>query len=59
MPQALAWRDIGDARKLRRLKDLPHAELHLLATGHFALEDQGDEIARLMRAFLDRTLPRS
>ncbi|HKR36174.1 MAG TPA: alpha/beta hydrolase [Steroidobacteraceae bacterium] len=41
------------------LKDLPHAELHLLDTGHFALEDQGDEIARLMRAFLDRTLPHS
>jgi pimeloyl-ACP methyl ester carboxylesterase len=38
------------------LKDLPHAELHLLDTGHFALEDQGDEIARLMRAFLDKTL---
>jgi pimeloyl-ACP methyl ester carboxylesterase len=41
------------------LKDLPHAELHLLDTGHFALEDQGNEIARLMRAFLDKTLPRS
>jgi pimeloyl-ACP methyl ester carboxylesterase len=41
------------------LKDLPHAELHLLDTGHFALEDQGVEIARLMRAFLDRTLSRS
>jgi pimeloyl-ACP methyl ester carboxylesterase len=39
------------------LKDLPHAELHLLDTGHFALEDQGEEIARLMHAFLDRTLP--
>jgi pimeloyl-ACP methyl ester carboxylesterase len=38
------------------LQDLPHAELHLLDTGHFALEDQGDEIARLMRAFLDKTL---
>jgi pimeloyl-ACP methyl ester carboxylesterase len=41
------------------LKDLPHAELHLLDTGHFALEDQGEEIARLMRDFLGRTLPRS
>jgi pimeloyl-ACP methyl ester carboxylesterase len=37
------------------LKDLPRAELHLLDTGHFALEDQGDEIARLMRDFLGRT----
>ena len=33
------------------LKDLPRAELHLLDTGHFALEDQGEEIARLMRGF--------
>lgn len=41
------------------LKDLPRAELHLLDTGHFALEDQGEEIARLMRDFLDRALPRS
>jgi pimeloyl-ACP methyl ester carboxylesterase len=46
------------------LQDLPRAELHLLDTGHFALEDQGEEIARLMRGFLDktllgRTLPRS
>jgi pimeloyl-ACP methyl ester carboxylesterase len=37
------------------LKDLPRAELHLLDTGHFALEDQGEEIARLMRDFLART----
>ena len=41
------------------LRDLPKAELHLLDTGHFALEDQGDEIARLMRDFFDRTLPRT
>ena len=27
------------------LRDLPDAELHLLDTGHFALEDKGDEIA--------------
>ena len=37
------------------LKDLPRAELHLLDSGHFALEDQGEEIARLMRDFLART----
>ncbi len=41
------------------LQDLPKAELHLLDTGHFALEDQGGEIARLMRDFFGRTLPRS
>ena len=40
------------------LRDLPQAELHLLDTGHFALEDKGEEIARLMRDFLDRKLPR-
>ena len=39
------------------LKDLPGAELHLLDTGHFALEDQGEEIARLMNEFLARKLP--
>lgn len=40
------------------LRDLPDAELHLLDSGHFALEDKGDDIARLMRDFLDRKLPR-
>lgn len=40
------------------LRDLPQAELHLLDTGHFALEDKGQEIARLMRDFLDRELMR-
>lgn len=40
------------------LRDLPQAELHLLDTGHFALEDKGQEIARLMRDFLARKLPR-
>lgn len=37
------------------LRDLPNAELHLLDTGHFALEDKGDEIASLMFGFFDRT----
>jgi pimeloyl-ACP methyl ester carboxylesterase len=38
------------------LHDLPKAELHLLDTGHFALEDKGEEIARLMLDFFDRKL---
>jgi len=38
------------------LRDLPNAELHLLDTGHFALEDKGAEIAILMHDFLDRHL---
>ena len=40
------------------LKDLPDAELHLLDTGHFALEDKGDEISALMLDFFDRNLRR-
>lgn len=38
------------------LTDLPGAEFHPLDTGHFALEDQAPEIARLMRDFLGRVL---
>jgi pimeloyl-ACP methyl ester carboxylesterase len=38
------------------LRDLPAAELHLFDTGHFALEDKLDEMAPLIRNFLDRTL---
>ena len=38
------------------LRDLPDAELHLLDTGHFALEDKLDEVAPLIRGFLDRHL---
>jgi pimeloyl-ACP methyl ester carboxylesterase len=34
------------------LKDLPNAELHLLDTGHFALEEDGPHIAALIRQFL-------
>lgn len=36
------------------LPDLKKAELHLLDTGHFALEEEGATIARLMREFLAR-----
>ena len=36
------------------LTDLPRAELHLLDTGHFALEDKADEIAQHMLEFLGR-----
>ena len=37
-------------------RDLPNAEIHLLDTGHFALETNGPEIATLIREFLNRTL---
>lgn len=36
------------------MRDVPRAEVHLLDTGHFALEDQTEEIARLMQRFLKR-----
>ncbi|SCL53717.1 Pimeloyl-ACP methyl ester carboxylesterase [Micromonospora citrea] len=35
-------------------RDVPDAEIHLLDTGHFALETHGDEIAGLIRDFLRR-----
>jgi pimeloyl-ACP methyl ester carboxylesterase len=38
------------------LRDLPKAELHLLDSGHFALEDQGSQIATLMLDFLSRNV---
>jgi pimeloyl-ACP methyl ester carboxylesterase len=41
------------------LKDLPDAEMHLFDTGHFAIEDKGDEIIPLMRDFLDRRVAAS
>jgi pimeloyl-ACP methyl ester carboxylesterase len=36
------------------LRDLPKAEIHILDTGHFALEDKLDTMAPLIRGFLDR-----
>ena len=38
------------------LRDLPKAELHLLNSGHFALEEDSATIGALMRDFLGRTL---
>lgn len=38
------------------LRDLPKAELHLLDTGHFALEEDGESISRLMRTFLQKNV---
>jgi pimeloyl-ACP methyl ester carboxylesterase len=40
-------------------RDLETLEYHLLDTGHFALEEEGDTIARLMRDFLDRHVARA
>jgi pimeloyl-ACP methyl ester carboxylesterase len=38
------------------LRDIPDAELHLLDSSHFALEDKGPEITALIRDFLNRKL---
>jgi pimeloyl-ACP methyl ester carboxylesterase len=38
------------------LKDVPHAELHFLDTGHFALEEDGSQIAKIIRAFLAKNI---
>jgi len=35
-------------------RDLKNLEFHLLDTGHFALEEDGGEIARYMQNFLDK-----
>jgi pimeloyl-ACP methyl ester carboxylesterase len=35
-------------------RDIPNAELHLINTGHFALEDSSSFIAEHMRKFLDQ-----
>lgn len=44
---------VAGARAFRR--DLPDAELHLLDTGHFALETHWPRINELMRDFLQRS----
>jgi pimeloyl-ACP methyl ester carboxylesterase len=37
-------------------RDLPQVEFHLVDSGHFVLEDRFDEVAPLIRGFLDRKL---
>lgn len=39
------------------LRDLPHAELHLLDTGHFALEEEAARVADLIRIFCAKQHP--
>ena len=40
-------------------RDLKNLEFHLLDTGHFALEEDGQQIASLIRNFLGKQLPQS
>ena len=37
-------------------RDLKNLEFHLLDTGHFALEEDGGQIAGLMREFLSNSV---
>ena len=56
-PVLIAWGEqdpyftVAGARAY--LRDQPNAQLHLLPTGHFALEEEVDSIARLIRDFFD------
>ncbi|MGC1303283.1 MAG: alpha/beta hydrolase [Caulobacteraceae bacterium] len=43
---------VGGAEAFRQ--DVPKAEVHILDAGHFALDEKVDEIAALMRAFLEK-----
>jgi pimeloyl-ACP methyl ester carboxylesterase len=43
---------VEEAEAYRR--DVPRAEVHVLDAGHFALDEQPDEIAGLIRDFLQR-----
>jgi pimeloyl-ACP methyl ester carboxylesterase len=46
----------GPAGATAFLRDLKRAELHLLDTGHFALEEDSELIAEIMLRFLDRNV---
>jgi pimeloyl-ACP methyl ester carboxylesterase len=59
-PTLVAWGEhdeiFGPDGARAYARDLPGAEIHLLDAGHYALETSGDEIAALVRTFLDRVL---
>ncbi len=59
-PALIAWGEndaiFGPDGARAYARDLPDAEIHLLDAGHYALETNGDEIAALVRGFLDRVL---
>jgi len=43
--------DSGEPERYR--KDVPNAEVHVVDGGHFALDTAADEIAALVRNFVD------
>ena len=44
--------DLGEPERYR--KDVPAAEVHVLDAGHFALDTKADEIAALVRGFVEQ-----
>lgn len=44
--------EIGEPERFR--KDVPHASVHLLDAGHFALDTKADEVATLLDGFMRR-----
>ena len=42
----------GEPERYRR--DVPAAEVHVLDAGHFALDTKAEEMAALVRAFMNR-----
>jgi pimeloyl-ACP methyl ester carboxylesterase len=59
-PALVAWGEhdeiFGPDGARAYARDLTDAEIYLLDAGHYALETSGDEIAALVRPFLDRVL---
>src|SRR5262249_1009762 len=43
---------VAEAHAYRR--DLPNADIHILDAGHFALDEQADQCAELIDAFMHR-----
>ena len=44
--------DLGEPERYR--KDVPNAEVHVLEAGHFALDTKADEMAAIVRAFMEK-----
>ena len=59
-PTLLVWGandpNLHTGRRRAFQRDLEDVELHMLDTGHFALEDHCDEIAEFVRSFYDRKI---
>jgi hypothetical protein len=43
--------DLGEPERYR--KDVPDAQIHVLDASHFALDTKADEIAGLVRGFME------